>query len=78
MSNMCWHAFEHILPGKARLWLKETEKNKKLCEQSDSLVVTLLPTVALRPVLVSLSIQVSIFFGTYDNPFGLYLLVFAE
>ena len=29
MSNMCWYAFEHSLLGKTRLWLKETEKNKK-------------------------------------------------
>ena len=66
-------------PGKTRLWLKETEKkNKKLCGQSDSPVVTLLSTVALRPSLATLSIQVSIFFGTYDNPFCLCLLVFAE
>ena len=30
MSNMCWHAFEHSLLGKTRIWLKETEKNKKI------------------------------------------------
>ena len=28
MCNMCFHAFEASLPGKTRLWLKETEKNK--------------------------------------------------
>ena len=30
LSNMRWHAFEHSLSGKTRLWLKETEKNKNL------------------------------------------------
>ena len=39
---------------------------------------SLLPTVALRSPLASLSIQASIFSGTYDNPFCLCLLVFAE
>ena len=33
MSNMCWHAYENSLLGKTRL--KETEKNKKLCGQSE-------------------------------------------
>ena len=32
----------------------------------------------LETSLASLSIQISIFFGTYDNPFCLCLLVFAE
>ena len=46
----------------------------------DKVIVWLLilPTVALRPPLASLSIQVSIFFGTYDNTFCLFLLVLAE
>ena len=77
MSNMCWHALEHSLLEKTRLLLKETEKNKTLCGQSDSLVLTQLPTVALRLPLASLSIQESIFYGTYDNQFCLCLLVFA-
>ena len=69
MSNMCWHAFQHSLLLKTRLWLKETEKNKKLCVQSNILVVTLLLTVALRPPLASLGIQVSIFLGKYNIHF---------
>ena len=59
MSNLCLSAFEQGMLGKTRFWLKETEKNKKLCGQRDRLVVTLLPIVALRPSLSSLSIQVS-------------------
>ena len=33
MSNMCWHAFEHSLLGKARLQLKETKKNKNYSDK---------------------------------------------
>ena len=60
------------------MWLKETEKNKKLCGENHSQVVTLLPSVALRPHLASLSIQVSVFFGTFNNSFCLCLVVFPE
>ena len=75
MSNMCWHAFEHSLLGKTKLWLNETEKDKNYV---DKVIVTLSPAVALRHPLASLSIQVSIFFGTYDNSVCLRLLIFAE
>ena len=52
---------------------------KAPCAQDhDSQVITLLPTVALRTPLASLSIQVSVFFGTYDNPFCICLLVLAD
>ena len=56
MSNMCWHAFEHSLLGRTKLWLKKPRKEQKIMWKSDGLVVTHLPTVALRPPLVSLSI----------------------
>ena len=71
MSNMCWHTFEHSLPGKTRLWLKEAEKNKKLCGQSDTLVVTLLPTVALRPPLVVRRISARFQYNCAKNGKGL-------
>ena len=58
--------------------VEETNKNIKLFVYSDSLVVSLLPSVALRPPLASLSIQESTFFGTYDNLFCLSLLVFQN
>ena len=28
--HVFWHAFEHCLQRKTRLWLNETEKNKKI------------------------------------------------
>ena len=58
--------------------VERNEKKQKLFVYSDSLVVSLLPTVALRAPLASLNIQESIFFGTYDNPFCLCLLVFQN
>ena len=61
MSNMCWHAFEHSLLGKTRLWLKETKRTKNYVDKV--IGCTPLPTVTLRPPLASLSIQVSIFFS---------------
>ena len=64
---------------------KETQesgwKQQKITKNyADKVIIRffLLPTVALRPPLASLSIQVSILFGTYDNPFCLCLLLFAE
>ena len=57
-----------------------SKKQKITKNYVDKVIIrfTLLPTVALRPPLASVRIQVSIFFGTYDNPFCLCLLVFAE
>ena len=63
MQYMCY-AFEDSLPEKTRPLLKETEKNKILWIKSDSQVVTLLPSVSVRPPKAALSIQISIFFGT--------------
>ena len=56
MSNVCWHAFKDSLLEKTRLWLKETEKNKNYV---DKVIIWLLPAVALRPPLASLSINSS-------------------
>ena len=72
MSNMCWHAFEQRLKKEKIEENQKNKENKTLAERnrkeqnntwiSESQVVTLLPAVALRSPLASLSIQVSIFF----------------
>ena len=60
-----------------KILVERNRKEQKFFGYSDSLVVTLLPTVALRPPLASLSVQVSIFFRKYYNPFCLCLIVLS-
>ena len=70
--------FLQSLPGKVKLCTKEIDRNKKNCADKVSLADALLPAVALRPPLSSLSTQVSIFFGIKDHPFYLCLVISTE